>query len=151
MVARGTLTSGKRQRPRDQQRLLRQFEDLEWDGHTRGFPLPKGVLLDGEQWHPMTVQWWDTWRKSAQAMKMTDTDWQELLSTAVLHHDMWAHGNVRVAAELRQRVTRFGATVADRISLRMNLVEPGAEDDGGVGASSPTVTDIASRRSRLSG
>lgn len=149
MVARGPLTSGKRGRPRDQARLIAAFEDLEWDGHTRGFPLPQGVLLDGDEWHAMTVQWWETWRTSAQAMKMCETDWQELVATAVLHHDMWAHGRVGLAAEIRARVTRFGATVSDRVSLRMNLVEPGAAEDAEV-SNSPAVTDIASRRSRLS-
>lgn len=149
MVARGPLTSGKRGRPRDKARLIAAFEDLEWDGHVRGFPLPGGVLLDDEQWHPMTVQWWETWRKSAQAMKMVDTDWQELLATAVLHHDLWAHGAVNRAGEIRARVTRFGATVSDRVSLRMNLVEPGAAEDAEA-SSSQAVTDIASRRSRLS-
>lgn len=149
MVARGALTTGKRARPRDQARLIAAFEDLEWDGHIRGFPLPKGVLLDGEDWHPMTLQWWDTWRRSAQAMKMVETDWQELLATAVLHHNVWAYGRVQLAAELRQRVTRFGATVSDRVSLRMNLVEPGAAEDAEAPASQ-AVTDIASRRSRLS-
>lgn len=149
MSARGPLTSGKRSRPGAERRLLATFQDLEWDGRTRGFPLPLGVLLDGEEWHPMTVSWWDTWRRSAQAMKFVETDWQELLATAVLHHDMWAHGRMNMASEIRQRVTRFGATVSDRVSLRMNLVEPGTAEDNDT-ASSDTVTDIASRRSRLS-
>jgi hypothetical protein len=149
MPARGTLTTLQRSRPRDQRRLLATFEALEWDGVKRGFPLPVGVLLDGEDWHPMTVQWWETWRVSAQAMKMVDTDWQELLATAILHHEMWAHGRTGAASELRQRVSRFGATVSDRVTLRMNLIQPGDTDDDGI--DSPDVTDIASRRSRLSG
>lgn len=149
-MARGSLTSGKRVRPNDQRRLLAQFEELEWDGRTRGMALPDGMLLDGEHWHPMTVAWWETWRRSAQAMRMVDTDWQELLAAALLHHEMWAHGNTRAASEIRQRVTRFGATVGDRIALRMSLVEPGSGEDTQE-ASSPAVTDIASRRSRLSG
>jgi hypothetical protein len=46
-------------------------------------------------------------------------------------------------------VKRFGATVSDRVTLRMNLMEPGTSEDNDA-ASSDTVTDIASRRSRLS-
>jgi hypothetical protein len=131
--------------------LLNTFADLQWDGHTRGFPLPLGILPDGEDWHPMTVQWWDTWRTSAQAMKFADTDWNELLSAALLHHQLWVYGRTTAAAELRARVTRLGATISDRIALRMNLVMPGDEDRELTAPSSPEVTDIASRRSRLSG
>lgn len=149
MVARGRPPTAQRSRPRDQARLLATFEDLAWDGEIRGFPLPIGVL-DGEEWHPMTRLWWDTWRKSPQAMKFCATDWQELLTAAALHHELWAHHKVGAAAELRARVTRLGATISDRIALRMNLVEPGDVDDDAPGPS-PAVTDIASRRSRLSG
>ena len=45
------------------------------DGKLRGFLLPKGVLGKNEQgraiaWHPMTVKWWNGWRKSPQALRM---------------------------------------------------------------------------------
>jgi hypothetical protein len=38
---------------------------LEVDDELRGPDLPADVLPHGEDWHPRTVPWWDTWRRSA--------------------------------------------------------------------------------------
>jgi hypothetical protein len=57
---------------------------------------------------------------------MTDTDWDFLLDTALLHARYW-EGDEKVAAELRLRVAKFGATPEDRARLRMSVGEPDAK------------------------
>jgi hypothetical protein len=40
---------------------------LEVDDEVRGPALPPDVRPQGEDWHPGTAAWWQTWRRSAQA------------------------------------------------------------------------------------
>jgi len=111
------------------------------DGKLGGFPLPDDVLpvdKDGEreQWHPQTLRWWDNWRRSPQGVRMmTEPDWDYLLDTALMHHQMWSSGgkNSERAAEIRIRVAEFGATPASRMRLRMevDVPEPFAVGNGG--------------------
>jgi hypothetical protein len=67
--------------------------------------------------------WWRTWRESPQAQTFTDTDWSFLLDTAVMHAEFWL-GNRALAAELRLRVAKFGATPEDRARLRLSVGDP---------------------------
>jgi hypothetical protein len=98
------------------------------DDQTRGPDLP-----DGFSWPEQTRRWWETWRKSPQAQAMTDTDWDFLLDSALLHAELW-NGNGSVAAELRLRVAKFGATPEDRARLRIQV----GETASGTGAVKPT-------------
>jgi hypothetical protein len=100
---------------------------LEVDDEVRGPELPADVLPQGEDWHPRTVAWWDTWRRSAQAQEFTDTDWDFLLDTALMHHTMWAKARWEFAAELRLRAAKFGATPEDRMRLRLTVQTPGEQ------------------------
>ena len=84
------------------------------DGELRGPALPEG------DWHPMTLAWWETWRRSAQAQAMTPTDWDSLMETALLHTELW-NGDTKAAAELRLRVSKFGATIEDRLRIKMQV------------------------------
>jgi hypothetical protein len=84
------------------------------DDQLRGPELPAG------DWHPRTLAWWDTWRRSPQAQTFTVTDWDFLTDTALLHSMMW-NGAERVAPELRLRVGKFGATPEDRLRLRVQI------------------------------
>lgn len=106
------------------------------------------------RWPVRTRQWWKMWGESALAADFTETDWSELLDTALLHARFWG-GDPKVAAELRLRVAKFGATPEDRARLRIvfaaaNDAEGGAagEGRGAAGAASP---DGQSRRGRWSG
>lgn len=90
------------------------------DDELRGMDLPEGV-----EWPAATLHWWQTWRESAQAQAFTPTDWDFLLDTALLHAEMWS-GNGGVAAELRLRVAKFGATPEDRARLRLSVEHPKA-------------------------
>jgi hypothetical protein len=52
----------------------------------------------------------------------TTTDWDFLLDTAVLHNDLWS-GKTAVAAELRLRVAKFGASPEDRLRLKVEVTD----------------------------
>lgn len=92
------------------------------DDELRGPPLPDDALP--EPWHPRTLAWWDTWRRSAQAQTFVATDWDFLLDTALMHHTMWLKGRWEFASELRLRAAKFGATPEDRARLRIQVTQP---------------------------
>lgn len=115
----------------------------------KGIALPKNMLPDAEEWHPMTKKWWNAWRKSPQASRMlSEPDWYFLLDTALLHHIMWQKGRWEFAAEVRLRVGKFGATPEDRLRLKQEIEVPETMPVGSGGGG--TVTDLDSRRDRLS-
>lgn len=147
-----------------------EFTQLVAGDEPAGFELPDDVLpfltvkgevqfgVDGEplreEWHPQTVRWWEHWRRSPQASRMlSEPDWDYLLDTALLHHQMWASGgkNSERAAEIRMRVKEFGVSPEARLRLRAEILVP---DEYAVGGSEhrmegATVTQISSRRSRI--
>jgi hypothetical protein len=88
------------------------------DGEVRGPDLPDEIT-----WPEQTLRWWRTWRTSPQAQTLTATDWDFLIDTALLHARFWK-GDEKVAAELRLRVAKFGATPEDRMRLRLQIDEP---------------------------
>lgn len=72
------------------------------------------------RWPPRTVEWWAKWVASPQAEHFSSTDWEELLTTALVHARVWS-GDLSAAPELRLRVAKFGATMEDRARLRMQF------------------------------
>jgi hypothetical protein len=78
---------------------------------------------------------------------MGDTDWDFLLDTALMHHTMWCKAKWELASEVRLRAAKFGATVEDRLRLKLSVQTEGEPESPETG----TVTSIRSRRSRLSG
>lgn len=164
MAGMGPAPKDKRSRGRD----TPTRDIIKSDGKLGGFPLPEDVLplipekdrdpdyWEGEEqreeWHPATVRWWQNWRESPQAVKMlTAPDWDYLLDTALLHHQMWVSGgkNSERAAEIRLRVATFGATVADRLRLRLEVEVPEEYSVGN--ADRANVTSIDDRRKRIAG
>ncbi len=121
------------------------------DGRLRGPQLPRDEAPLTGTWHPRTKAWWLSWRKSPQAKTFVPTDWDFLLDTAMQHHLMWTFAKVDLANEIRLRVAKFGATVEDRMRLKMEVEAPAAKTVGQPGASGGNVTDISSRRQRLAG
>lgn len=124
--------------------------DLVIGDEALGPELPKGswVLPEAQDWHPMTQQWWDHWRRSPQACRMlSQPDWDFLMDTALLHHVMWTKGRWEFASEVRIRVAKFGATPEDRMRLRQDIVVPDAMSAGD--APGASVTSLDSRRSRI--
>ena len=71
-------------------------------------------------WPDVTREWWLMWANSPLSAGFTATDWSELRDTARLHALYWL-GDKSVAAELRLRVAKFGATPEDRARLRIQF------------------------------
>lgn len=107
---------------------------------TNADPVPKTILPfrrseppalpDDIDWHPRTREWWAMWAASPQAVGFTDTDWSFLLDTALMHHAMWGKQQWTLAAEVRLRVSKFGATPEDRARLRMVFSDPDEKPSG---------------------
>lgn len=120
--------------PKDPEQRRRRNADpipvatLVADDQVRGPDLPGGI-----EWPVVTLAWWTTWRNSPQAAAFTDTDWDFLVDTALLHARFWK-GDEKVAGELRLRVAKFGATPEDRARLRMQIGDP-AEPKKSTGSS----------------
>lgn len=108
-------------------------------------PTPPRWLRGG--WPKATRAWWATWGQAAQAELFTQTDWDYLLDTALIHAQLWS-GDPKVAAELRLRVAKFGATAEDRARLRYVATEKpdGDQSSNGRGAK---VVDIETAYSGL--
>jgi hypothetical protein len=136
MAGRGAAPKPQLTRPNDQARRDAATTRLSADGQVRGPELPDG------DWHPRTVEWWQHWRESPQAQVMTTTDWDVLAETAIFHSRLW-NGEVSVGPELRLRVAKFGATVEDRLRLRMQVEVEVKE------AAKPAGTVTKDRRRRL--
>lgn len=84
-------------------------------------PSPQPPLPDGVNWPQATRDWWATWASSPLAEDFTDLDWSYLIDTAALHAQMWM-GDVKLAAEIRLRVAKFGVTPEDRARLKITFV-----------------------------
>lgn len=100
---------------------------------TRQPKLPVLYLVDAEgkkrrfAWPAQTKTWWQMWADSPLSEDFTATDWSELLDTALLHARFWS-GETKLAAELRLRVAKFGATPEDRARLRITFAAADAAD-----------------------
>lgn len=92
-------------------------------------------------WPGHTRTWWRMWRDSPLASEFTDTDWSELLDTALLHARFWG-GDLKLAGELRLRVAKFGATPEDRARLRITFAAADQAEE-----KSPPAGRAAPRRS----
>lgn len=85
------------------------------------------VCVDAD-WPARTREWWQMWADSPLSAEFTSTDWSELLDTARLHAEYWS-GKTSVAAELRLRVAKFGATPEDRARLRITFAQADEADE----------------------
>lgn len=126
--------SGMGPAPKDPSKRRRRNADpisarsLARDNIVRGPELPPGG------WHVRTIEWWEMWRNSPQAIEFTDSDWSFLLDTAILHNLLWQNSTdekvvSKVSSELRLRVAKFGATPEDRARLRMQFAEKDSETE----------------------
>jgi len=136
MAGKGAFPKPVLSRPNDQARAIAASTKLSADGILRGPELPDG------DWHERTLAWWNTWRLSPQSIIFTDTDWDALAETALLHSRMWS-GEMSVASELRLRAAKFGATVEDRARLKMII------DNEALEVSPVVATVKPNRRRRL--
>lgn len=116
MPGKGPAPKAVRSRPNDTARRQAEMQRLEKDGEIRGPELPEG------DWHPRTIVWWENWRRSPQAQHMAAVDWDFMVDTAMMHSQMW-NGDLKMAAEVRIRVAKFGATPEDRLRLKVQVDE----------------------------
>lgn len=116
MGGRGPAPKSERSRPNDTARRHAEMVRVAPDDVVRGRDLPE------HDWHPRTLRWWDTWRRSPQAQTFVGTDWDFLEDTAFLY-DAMAKGDTGLAGELRLRVAKFGATPEDRMRLKLSIDE----------------------------
>lgn len=148
MSGNGPAPKGKRSRARDE--VVR--DTIKSDGKLGGFPLPEDALGVDEktgvknEWHPMTIEWWESFRASPQGTRMvTDVDWRFLLDTALMHNAMWARGRWEFSAEVRLRVAKFGATPEDRARLKFDIEVP-EQYPAGTHGNATNVTRLDDRR-----
>lgn len=142
---------------------------VKYDGVVRGPELPPAADVlpprnvrdpeSGEwikeqqtEWHPQTVRLYEAFRSSPQsAVMVTEIDWLYLQDSCVMHHNLWSTGSFEQAAELRQRLAKFGATAEDRARLRMEVEVPEQYPVGVDGGEKSVVSIDAQRRRRLAG
>lgn len=84
-------------------------------------------LPEDYEWQSQTRKWWEMWKLAPQAALFGQSDWYFLLDTALIHTEVWG-GNTSLAAELRLRVSKLGATVEDRLRLRVQFAEADEKD-----------------------
>lgn len=136
-----------------------------WDGEIRGPTLP-----DDKKWCQQTRSWWQTIRKSAQAMAFQDTDWLHFLDTARLHNKLWSpqqvvvknelgHDEIKwvdikpseaasLAGEIRRRCESYGFTWADRRKFGIHITTP---EQAAKEAEAVTRNSAVDYRKRLNG
>lgn len=83
-------------------------------------PTGQPELPEGVEWPEQTRSWWHMWSASPLSADYTETDWDFLLDTALLHAAFW-QGDTKLAGEIRLRVAKFGATPEDRARLRIQF------------------------------
>lgn len=95
-------------------------EDKPYDGPSPD--LPSDVL-----WPVQTRAWYEVVRHLPHAVLWDDGEWQEILTTALLHASVWREPDkpsAAVLSELRQREKALGLTAEARVDLRIRYVEP---------------------------
>lgn len=93
----------------------------------------KVPLVASKDWPALTKRWWRVISRMPHCVLWTDADWQFAHDTGFLvaqFHD----GQMRVAAEIRQRETIMGVTFDSRREIRVRYVDAVADnqDDASV-------------------
>ena len=83
-----------------------------------------GPGLEGASWSAAARAYWDIWRTSPQAKAFLATDWACLRMTLLLVEDYLRNPTAQKLAVIASNEARLGATVADRLRLRMRVVKP---------------------------
>ncbi len=100
----------------------------------RGIKLP-AKWIDGQVWPARTKQWWAALSTMPHCVLWTPADWQFALDTAHVHAT-FATGELRVAAELRNREKILGNTLDARRDLRIRYVTPSDDREEASGVTS---------------
>lgn len=136
MAGPGRAPKATLSRPNDQARRDAASTKVSVDGVVRGPDLP------GDDWPAQTRSWWENLRRSPMAQAWITADWDTLLDTALLHREMW-NGDLKLAPEIRLRMSQFGANPESRLRLRLQV---DADANAAAGAQPPTPIDDARRK-----
>lgn len=115
-----------------------------------GPPLPTHFGPQGGRirFAPSVRKRWEMWRRSPQAQTFESTDWQRLMDLAPLWHELdtctRAGDRLKLMAELRLQEERFGATVADRQRLKLDVKRPKQEQPA-----APASDSVSARRASM--
>lgn len=72
-------------------------------------------LPDDYSWTDSTIEWWNEWGKSHYAPYMSAIDWELLKDAALLHHSIWALGELKFSGELRIKQNNIRDTAEERM------------------------------------
>lgn len=96
-------------------------------GHLEGpedeIPAKLKKLRNASTYSAYTQEWWGVWVNSPQSDLFFATDWMVLQRLAMLVESFVKKPGHYVAAEIRQNESLLGATVLDRMRLRMKPKE----------------------------
>jgi hypothetical protein len=131
------VTRGPSPKPNAQRRNLHPGAQELGTAAQPGRELPKalGITSAGGK------RFWDTWSKAPQTEHWLSTDWAELEITVKLV-DEYFKGEFKHAAEIRQRVAKWGATVEDRNRLRMTIETEDPEEGPEATPETPPEVDM---------
>jgi hypothetical protein len=76
-------------------------------------------LRNASTYSAFTQEWWGVWVNSPQAEIFFATDWMALQRLAMLIEAFVKRPGHNAAAEIRQQESLFGATVMDRMRMKM--------------------------------
>lgn len=97
--------------PEDQPKLPTLYQQVEVDGR---------IVRKQLVWPKATRRWWEAWKQFPLASEFTVMDWAELMIAAQIHAEV-IKGNLKLAPELRLRVSKFGVTPEDRARLQITF------------------------------
>lgn len=139
------MTRGPQPKENAQRRNKHEHAQSLSSSTTEGRALPPGLGIKTAG----AKRFWKTWATSPQAGKWIETDWAELEITTKLV-DTFYQGDTKVAGEIRQRVSKWGATVEDRARLRMSVEDDQDQDQAEETAGTEaTTTDLDEELFRL--
>lgn len=78
-------------------------------------------------WCQETQRWWAAVRTMPHCVLWSESDWQYAITTALVHNQVWGHGEVKMANELRIRERLLGVTEEARRERRIRYMPEGAE------------------------
>lgn len=140
MAGRGPAPKQQHQRERDTRRRNADVVTVSDDGQLRGPDLLEAT--GREAWSPMTLAWYNTWRRSPQAALFEATDWGRLLLLAPMvdYYVTGAKPSAAALSEIRLNEERLGATYVDRLRAKIAIERNDGPD--------ATVTQLHSVTSR---
>lgn len=87
--------------------------------------------LPGEvEWPAPTCKWWEALPSTPGADKWTASDWQYLMTTALVHAAVWGNGDFTLLQELRNREEKYGITPIARKQVGAVHDEPEKKTGG---------------------